>query len=81
MKAAVADDMASASSNTHLLLATQAYGMGVDAPDIRRVVHAGAPTTLEGNYDYRPGLSINMLLIAPWVTNFNEKSFFFFIQE
>ena len=51
MKTAVADDMASASSNTHLLLVTQAYGMGVDAPDIGRAVHAGAPTTLEGNYN------------------------------
>ena len=30
-----------------LLIATSAFGMGVDCPDIRRVIHWGAPTTLE----------------------------------
>ena len=33
-----------------LLLATEAYGMGVDNPDIRRVIHAGPPCTLESRY-------------------------------
>ena len=48
MKTTIADDMLSETSRTRLLLATQAFGMGVNSPDIRRVVHAGAPTTLEG---------------------------------
>ena len=48
MKAGVAKDMFSSSSCTRLLLTTQAYGMGVDTPDIRRLVYAGAPVTLRG---------------------------------
>ena len=48
MKSKVAADMSSPAGEIRLLLATQAYGMGVDAKHIRRIVHAGSPTTLEG---------------------------------
>ena len=48
MKQTIAHDMSSRESDTRLLLATQAYGMGVDTPDLRRVIHAGAPSALEG---------------------------------
>ena len=48
MKASLAQDMLSPGGQTKLLLATPAFGMGVDCPDIRRVVHAGVPSTLEG---------------------------------
>ena len=48
MRTMIADDMLSKTSRIPLLFATQAYGMGVNSPDIRIVVHTGAPTTLEG---------------------------------
>lgn len=35
-------------SRTRVLVATTAFGMGVDVPDVRLVVHAEAPGTLEG---------------------------------
>ena len=35
---------------TRVLVATNAFGMGVDLPDIRIVVHIEAPGTLEGYY-------------------------------
>ena len=46
-KKLIAEDMASKDGEIKLLLATEAYGMGVDTPDIRRIVHAGPPCTLE----------------------------------
>jgi superfamily II DNA helicase RecQ len=48
MKASLAKDMLAPEGHTKLLLATPAFGMGVDCPGIRRVVHAGVPSTLEG---------------------------------
>ena len=47
MKEAVGRDMASTSGNIRFLIATEAYSMGTDAPDIRRVIHIGPPGSLE----------------------------------
>ena len=53
MKTDIAKDMLQADGHIKLLLATPAFGMGVNCPDIRRVVHAGVPATLEGEYHLR----------------------------
>ncbi len=39
-----------AAGRATVLVATTAFGMGIDVPDIRLVVHAQAPTTLEAWY-------------------------------
>ncbi|VDI41671.1 Hypothetical predicted protein [Mytilus galloprovincialis] len=47
MKSKVLNSMAQMDSSIRLLFATEAYSMGTDAPDIRRVIHAGVPSTME----------------------------------
>ena len=47
MKQDIANTMAKEDSPIRLLFATEAFGMGVDCPDIRHVVNAGPPSTLE----------------------------------
>ena len=47
MKEAVSRDMGSKTGKLRLLMATEAYSMGTDAPDIRRVVHIGPPGSVE----------------------------------
>ena len=47
MKNEITSCMQKKDGPVRLLLATEAYGMGTDAPDIRRVIHIGPPTTIE----------------------------------
>lgn len=46
MKVDIASRMGKHNASLRLLLATEAFGMGVDVADIRRVVHIGVPHTL-----------------------------------
>lgn len=52
MKDVVGKDLALEDSKIRLLFATEAYSMGTDSPNIRRIIHAGPPKCLESNSLY-----------------------------
>lgn len=47
MKTTISRSMVRTDSCLRVLFATEAFGMGADAPDIREVTHLSPPTTLE----------------------------------
>ena len=47
MKSVISAAMKVQSSSLRLLLATEAYGMGTDAPDVRRIIHITPPASME----------------------------------
>ena len=51
MKSMITNAMQDPDGNLRLLFATEAYGMGADPPDVRRVVHVGPPTSIESEWD------------------------------
>ena len=50
MKSLIVRDMTDPFGNLRLLFATEAYGMGIDVPDIRQVVHVGPPSNIESKF-------------------------------
>ena len=49
-KKQIADIMRQLAGPVRLLFATEAYGMGADAPDIRHIFHIGPPNSIECRY-------------------------------
>src|SRR2546422_1320755 len=37
-------------NRVHVIVATSAFGMGIDKPDVRQVLHCGPPSTIEAYY-------------------------------
>ena len=50
MKELIGKSMLCKVSTLRLLFATEAYGMGADAPDVRRVIHITPPNSIESKY-------------------------------
>jgi superfamily II DNA helicase RecQ len=46
-KTSVIEEFAKVDSTIRIIFATEALGMGVDIPDVRRVIHIGPPTSIE----------------------------------
>ena len=49
-----------AMGDIRLLFVTDAYGMGTDVHDIRRIMHTGPPMSLESKSNYTPCHTIDV---------------------
>ena len=66
LKYIITSAMKDSNNSLRLLLATEAYGMGTDAPDVRRIVHITPPATIESK------LAIHVIYVHDVVMNIVE---------
>jgi DNA topoisomerase-3 len=83
MSAAARDKVQSAflGGKVDVIVATIAFGMGIDKADIRTVIHTGLPSSLEGYYQEigragRDGMPSRAFLLHSWADRHTHRFFF-----
>ena len=72
MKQKVSEELSDTDGKIQLLFATEAYGMGADAPDVRRIIHIGPPNSLESKICF----ILKLFTYDDFIKDFLRKAFF-----